>query len=109
MSFTGSTYVTDATVTSVDPGRRVAYAGGGGGATVRGYRRVEEAPGGARFVEGLDIRLSGPARLLEPLLARLYARRMRLEVHALKVLLEGPNGAGEAGEQLARTGVALES
>jgi len=40
--------------------------------TIRGYRRVEEAPGGARFVQGLEIRLSGPMRLLEPLLARMY-------------------------------------
>lgn len=104
LRFLGFTYVTD-----VKPGRHSAYEGGGDGTSVRGYRRFEEAPGGARFVEGLDIRLSGPARLLEPLLARLYARRMRLETRALKALLERPNGAGEAGEQLARTHAALES
>jgi hypothetical protein len=74
----GSTYVTDAAFTSVGPGRRLTFAGGGEGTTVRGYRRVEEAPGGARFVQGLEITLSELMRLLEPLLARLYARRMRL-------------------------------
>lgn len=89
LRFMGSTYVTDATVTDVEPGRRLAYEGGGEGTTVRGYRRVEEAPGGARFVEGLEIELSGTMRLLEPLLARLYAYRMRSEVRALKALLEG--------------------
>lgn len=88
LRFLGSTYVTDATVTEVGPDRRLAYEGGGDGTTVRGYRRVEETPGGARFVEGLEIQLSGPMRLLEPLLARLYARRMRSEVRALKSLLE---------------------
>ena len=64
---------TDAAVTSVGPGRRLTFAGGGEGTTVRGYRRVEEASSGARFVQGLEIRLSGPMRLLEPLLAHLYA------------------------------------
>ena len=88
LRFLGSTYVTDATVTGVEPGRHLAYEGGGGGATVRGYRRVEEAPDGARFVEGLQIELSGSMRLLEPLLSRLYARRMRSEVRTLKDLLE---------------------
>lgn len=87
LRFLGSTYVTDATVTEAAPGR-LAYEGGGDGTTVRGYRRVEQAPGGARFVEGLEIGLSGPMRLLEPLLARLYARRMRSEVLALKAMLE---------------------
>lgn len=103
----GSTYVTDAAVTSVGPGRRLTFAGGGEGTTVRGYRRVEEAPGGARFVQGLEIRLSGPMRLLEPLLARLYARRMRLEARALKALLERPYRAGDDGQPLVRTRAAL--
>lgn len=88
LRFMGSTYVTDATVTDVEPGRRLSYEGGGDGTTVRGYRRVEARPDGARFVEGLEITLSGPMRLLEPLLARLYARRMRSEVDALKAMLE---------------------
>ena len=57
LRFLGSTYVTDAAVISVGPGRRLAFAGGGEGTTVRGYRRVEEAPGGARFVQNLEIRL----------------------------------------------------
>jgi hypothetical protein len=64
LRFIGSTYVTD-----VEPGRRLAYEGGGEGATVRG------------------IQLSGPMWLLELLLARLYARRMRSELHAPKTLL----------------------
>ncbi len=88
LSFLGSTYVTDATVTAVEPGRYLAYEGGGDGTTVRGYRRVEEVPGGARFVEGLQVEMSGPMRLLEPLFARLYARRIDSETRALKMLLE---------------------
>lgn len=88
LRFLGSTYVTDATVKKVVLGRSLAYEGSGDGTTVRGYRRVEETPGGARFVEGLEVQLSGPMRLLEPLMARLYARRMRSEVQALKTLLE---------------------
>jgi hypothetical protein len=80
LRFLGSTYVTDATITDVEPGRSLAYEAGGEGTTVRGYWRVEETPGGSRLVEGLEIELSGPMRLLEPLLARLYARRMRSEV-----------------------------
>ena len=88
LRFLGSTYVTYTTVTDMEPARRLAYERGDEGTTVRGYRRVEEAPGGARFVEGLEIKLSGPMRLLEPLLARPYARRMCPEVHALKILLE---------------------
>jgi hypothetical protein len=79
LRFMGSTYVSDAAVTSVvGPGRHLTFAGGGEGTIVRGYRRVEEAPDGARFVQGLEIRLSELMRLLEPLLARLYACRMRL-------------------------------
>src|SRR3712207_4304436 len=95
-------------VTSVGPGHRLAYAGGGDGTTVRGYRRVEEAPGGARFVQGLEIRLSGPMRLLEPLLAGLYARRMRLEARTLKALLERPDRAGDDDRPLVGTCAALE-
>jgi uncharacterized protein YndB with AHSA1/START domain len=88
LRFLGSTYVTDATVTHVEPGSRLLYEGAGEGTTVRGYRRVEEMSGGTRFVEGIEIKLSGPMRLLEPLLARLYGRRMKSEIHALKALLE---------------------
>ena len=102
-----STYVTDAVVTSVGPGRRLAYAGGGEDTTVREYRRVEEAPGGARFVQGLEVRLSGPIRLLEPLLARLYARRMRREARALKAPLERPYGADDDDQPLVRARAAL--
>lgn len=102
LRFLGSTYLTDATVIAVEPGRLLAYEGGGDGTTVRGYRRVEEIPGGARFVEGLDIKLSGPKRLLEPLLTRLYARRMRSEVSALKMLLEKHSPRGEKVEEARR-------
>jgi hypothetical protein len=38
-------------------------------------------------------------RLLEPLLARLYARRMRSEVQALKTLLERAAGPQDAPER----------
>lgn len=88
LRFLGSTYVTDATVTEAGPDFRLAYEGGGEGTAVRGYRRVEVTPGGTRFVEGLEIRLAGPMRLLDPLLARLYARQMRSELETLKNLLE---------------------
>jgi hypothetical protein len=88
LRFLGSTYVTDATVTTVGPGLRLAYEGAGEGTTVRGYRRVEETPGGAEFVEGLEVRMSGPMRLLEPLFTRLYAPRISAELQALKQLLE---------------------
>jgi hypothetical protein len=80
LRFLGSTYVTDATGTTVGPGRHLAYEGAGEGTTVRGYRRVEEAPGGAEFVEGLEVKLSGPMRLLEPLLTHLYAPRISTEL-----------------------------
>lgn len=88
LRFLGSTYVTDATVTTVEPGSSLAYEGGGEGTTVRGYRRVGRVAGGARFVEGLEVSLAGPMRLLEPLLSRLYGRRMGSETRALKALLE---------------------
>jgi hypothetical protein len=81
LRFLGSTYVTE---TTVGPGRHLAYEG----TTIRGYRRVEEAPGGAEFVEGLQVKLSGPMRLLEPLLTRLYAPRISTELQTLKQLLE---------------------
>ena len=89
LRFLGSTYVTDATVVHVEPGRRLLYEGAGEGTTVRGYRRVEDTSGGTRFVESIQIELSGPLRLLEPLLAPLYGRRMKSEVRTLKALLEG--------------------
>jgi Polyketide cyclase / dehydrase and lipid transport len=89
LRFMGSTYVTDATVTHVEPGRRLLYEGAGDGTTVRGYRRVEDTSGGTRFVEGIEIELSGPMRVLEPLLARLYGRRIKSEIQTLKSLLEG--------------------
>ena len=109
MRFMSSTYVTDDAVTSVGPGRRLAVAGGGEGTTVRGYWRVEEAPGGERFVQGLEIRLSGPMRLIEPLLARLYACRMRLEARALKAHLERQDRADDNDQPLVGTRAALES
>ena len=70
-------------------------------------RCVEEAPGGERLVQGLEIGLSGPMWLLEPLLARLYARRMRLEVRALKALLERQDRAGDDDQPLERTRAAF--
>ena len=70
LRFLSSIYVTDATVTTVGPGRHLAYEGAGDGTIVCGYRCVEEAPGGAEFVEGLEVKLSGPIRLLEPLFTR---------------------------------------
>jgi uncharacterized protein YndB with AHSA1/START domain len=89
LRFMGSTYVTDATVTHVEPDRFLLYEGAGDGTSVRGYRRVEDTSGGTRFVEGIEIELSGPMRVLEPLLARLYGRRIKSEVQTLKSLLEG--------------------
>ena len=89
LRFLGSTYVADATVTHDEPGRRLVYEGAGGGTTVRGYRRVEGTSGGTRFVEGVEIELSGPMRFLEPLLARVYGRRIKSEIRTLKALLEG--------------------
>jgi hypothetical protein len=53
-----------------------------------GVRRVEKAPGGAEFVEGLEVMMSAPMRLLEPLFTRLYAPRISTKLHALKLLLE---------------------
>jgi hypothetical protein len=108
LRFMSPTYFTDATVTSVGPGRRLAFAGGEG-TTVRGYWRVEEAPGGERFVQGLEIRLSGPMRLIEPLLARLYACRMRLEARALKALLDRQDRADDNDQPRVGTRAALES
>jgi hypothetical protein len=108
LRFMSPNYVTDATVTSVGPGRRLAFAGGEG-TTVRGYWRVEEALGGERFVQDLEIRLSGPMRLLEPLLARLYACRMRLEARALKAHLERQDRADDNDQPLVGTRAALES
>jgi hypothetical protein len=55
-----STYVTDATVTTVGPGRHLAHEGAGDGTTVCGYRRVEEAPGGAEFVDRPRGEVVGP-------------------------------------------------
>ena len=71
-------------------------------------RCVEEAPGGERFVQGLEVGLSGPMWLLEPLLARLYACRMRLEARALKALLERHDRAGDDVQPLERTRAAFE-
>jgi hypothetical protein len=47
-------------------------------------------------------------RLLEPLLACLYARRMRLAVRALKALLERQDRAGDDDQPLERTRAAFE-
>ncbi len=80
LRFLGSTYVTNATVTTVGPGRHLAYEGAGEGTTVRGHRQVERAPGGAEFVEGLEVKMSGPMLLLEPLFTRLYAPRSSVEI-----------------------------
>ena len=46
-------------------------------------------------------------RLLEPLLARLYPRRMQLEARALKALLERPYRAGDDDQPLLRMRAAI--
>src|SRR5215213_4851947 len=70
-----STYVTDATVTTVGPGRhwptREPATGRPSAATGASRRR----PAGQSSSIGLEVKLSGPMRLLELLLTRLYESR----------------------------------
>lgn len=88
----GATYVTDADVKEVR-GRYLRYEGGNASGTIAGYRRVEEVPGGSRFVAGIEIRTRSAMRLLERPLGMLFARTMERDVQRLRSVLEPGDGS----------------
>lgn len=86
----GRTYVNDAVIDSVEPGRRLAWHTVAG-AEVRGSRTVEAADGGCRVTLEVVATPHGVERLAAPLLRRVLAGNLRGDLDRLAAVL----GAGD--------------
>jgi uncharacterized protein YndB with AHSA1/START domain len=88
LRFAGSTHVTDTVITAVDPGRSFAYEGDGTGGRVRGRRSVEpDGESSCRVTTELEVETTGALRFLEPLLAPVFRRGVRRDLHTLRSLV----------------------
>jgi uncharacterized membrane protein len=85
----GLTFVTDAAIYQVEPGRRLEWRARDRLKQLQGSRLVEPTGKGAtRFTETMELRLLGPMRLFVPLIGWLLRRQTRADLRRLKQLLE---------------------
>ena len=87
--FMGRDMVTTAAVTVEKPGRRVAFRAESGPIPAHGYREVAGRDGETTFTYHLSAELSGFYRLMEPMIARDFSRRVARDLARVKSLLEG--------------------
>ena len=89
LRFGGQTHVTTTTVTTFEPGERLAFTGANATTVVRGSRAVSPQGAGTRVTQHLELLPQRDAmRLLGPLLAPAYRRVAARDLSALKALLE---------------------
>lgn len=86
-------------VTALEPGARFSFTGVTGPITVRNSYTFESVAGGTRVTDAAEAELSGPLRLIDPLVGRMMRRQFEANLAALKDRLEA-QAAGEG-----RTGV----
>lgn len=86
--FLGITTRTPGQVTAVTDGELLAWRAAGARLAASGTRRVEPAPGGSRVTVATELRLRGPWRAMEPLLALVYKSQLRGDLARLRALAE---------------------
>ena len=96
LRFAGATFVTPTTITAAE-GRSASFAGGNATAAVRGRRTVVPEPGGGcTVVLEVDVRMTGPLAVLNPLLAPVYRRRLAGEADALAALAQAASSTARS-------------
>ena len=75
-------------ITAYDPPHRIAFEIPDGWMTGRAAYVVDPAAGGSQVTCRMEFVVAGPARLFEPVLARVLARDSRRDDQRLKALLE---------------------
>jgi uncharacterized protein YndB with AHSA1/START domain len=89
LRFLGATFLTDATIDQVEPGRRFRWRSADRQKHLEGSRQVEPtARGGTRVTSAVDVELLGPWRLLQPLVVWSFRRRTGTDLERLKHTLE---------------------
>lgn len=88
IQFMGQTYHTQASVTKMEPGRRLDWASEKANIPVHGWRMVEAEAGGARYTHSLTAKMTGINRLFQPLMIKTMRRQMAHDVERLKQRLE---------------------
>ena len=90
----GAEHVVVATIHDVEPGRSFAFRSLEAEMPVRGTRRVEPRPGGARIEVALEVELRGAYALFAAPFGYLFRRRLARDLERLSALLS----RGAAGE-----------
>jgi uncharacterized membrane protein len=94
------TFITDATIDRVEPGRRLQWRAHDRQKQLHGSRLVEPTgPASCRFTEVVEGRLLGPSRALEPVVAWLLQRQATADLDRLKHLLGTSTVRGSAPEE----------
>ena len=88
LRFAGRTWITDTTVTALQPGRSLCFQGGDATMQVSGRREVEPWGDGTRVRQQLTLEPRGLLRLLSPLLAAMYRRVATRDLATLRDLLQ---------------------
>jgi uncharacterized membrane protein len=84
----GRRLVTLVEVTALEPGARFAFTGVTGPFTAHNNYTFESVPGGAKVTDAAEIELSGPLRLVDPLVGAMVRRQFEANLAALKDRLE---------------------
>ncbi len=92
--FAGREVATRNRFTAFEPNRYVEFEIPDGWLTGQGSYLAEPSPAGTVLTSRMRFRISGPAAVLEPMLARLLARDSRRDEARLKRLLEQEGGQG---------------
>lgn len=87
LTFLGSTYITQGTVTERTP-TRLAFRGENASVRSEGFREAIPEGGGTRVTYVLHLEPRGMLRLFAGLLERIYARRIARDLARLKAILE---------------------
>jgi hypothetical protein len=82
LRFAGLPFVTPTTITAAHP-TAACFSGGSGVVAVEGRRSVVPAEDGCTVVLELEVRLTGPLAVLNPLLTPGYRRRFTAEADSL--------------------------
>ncbi|SOE03829.1 SRPBCC family protein [Blastococcus haudaquaticus] len=102
LRFAGGTFVTPTTITAAEA-RSASFAGGNATAAVEGRRTVvPEADGGCTVVLEVDVRMTGPLAVLNPVLAPVYRRRLASEADALAALAQATSSTARSAEPTSR-------
>lgn len=84
----GRRLITLVEVTALEPGARFAFTGVTGPFTAHNNYTFESVAGGTKVTDSAESEMSGPVRLIDPLVGRMMHRQFEANLAALKDRLE---------------------